>query len=151
MHSTTLQGDTHAEKSIVIARPPAKVYRFWRDFENLPRIMQHLESVHVLSDTRSHWVARAPAKTIIEWDAEIIDEEPNELIAWQSLEGADVPNAGSIRFIPVDEGRATELRVTLNYDAPDGSLGSAIATLFGEAPEQQLAQDLQRLKHVLEQ
>jgi uncharacterized membrane protein len=150
MATTTLQGSIHVEQSVTICRPPEEVYRFWRDFENLPRFMQHLKEVEVLGGNRSRWVARGPAGSSVTWEAEIINEKENELIAWQTRDGSDVPNAGSVRFLPLDWGKRTEVKVTLNYDPPAGRLGAAVAGLFGEAPQQQLRDDLHRLRQVLE-
>ncbi|HEX5386479.1 MAG TPA: SRPBCC family protein [Gemmatimonadales bacterium] len=138
------------ERRVVIDRPPDEVYRFWRNLENLPRFMEHLESVTMRGGGRSHWVAKAPGGTRVEWDAEIHNEIPGELIAWRSLPGADVPNAGSVHFTPALGGRGTEVRVVLSYEPPAGRLGAAVATLFGEEPEQQVEDDLRRLKQVLE-
>ncbi|HKP87665.1 MAG TPA: SRPBCC family protein [Blastocatellia bacterium] len=139
-----------AVNTITINRPPEEVYRFWRNFENLPRFMSHLESVQVMGDKRSHWVAKAPAGMSVEWDAEIIDDRPNQLIAWRSLEGADVDNYGTVSFDRAPGGRGTEIRVEVEYNPPGGALGAGIAKLFGEAPEQQIKGDLRRLKQVLE-
>ena len=138
------------EKSITINRPPEELFRFWRNFENLPRVMSHLESVQVTGDNRSHWVAKAPAGTSVEWDAEVYNEKENELIAWRSLEGADVDSAGSVHFTPAPAGRGTELRVVLKYDPPAGKIGAAVAKLFGEEPEQQIEEDLRRFKSMME-
>jgi uncharacterized membrane protein len=138
------------EKSVTINRSPEELYRFWRKLENLPRFMNHLESVTAIGPGRSHWVARAPAGKTVEWDAEIYNEKDNELIAWRSLEGADVDNAGSVRFEPADGGRATLVKVTLKYDPPGGVIGSIVAKLFGEEPSQQIEEDLNRLKDVME-
>jgi uncharacterized membrane protein len=138
------------EKSVTVNRPPEEVYRFWRDFQNLPRFMNHLESVTDLGNDRSHWVAKAPAGKTVEWDAEVYNEKENELIAWRSLEGADVDNAGSVRFEPAPEGRGTVVRVTLKYDPPAGKLGSLVAKLWGEEPSQQIEEDLRRFKQVME-
>jgi uncharacterized membrane protein len=138
------------EKSVTVNRPPEEVYRFWRDFQNLPRFMNHLESVSDLGSGRSHWVAKAPAGKTVEWDAEVYNEKENELIAWRSLEGADVDNAGSVRFEPAPEGRGTTVRVTLKYDPPAGKLGSLVAKLWGEEPSQQIEEDLRRFKQVME-
>ncbi len=137
------------EEEIVIDRPAAELFRFWRNFQNLPRIMEHLESVTVLDGRRSRWTAKAPAGARVEWDAEIHNEIPNELIAWRSLPGADVDNAGSVHFRSLGDGR-TEVRVILRYDPPTGRLGAAIARLFGEAPSQQVSADLERFKEVME-
>ncbi|HKC62771.1 MAG TPA: SRPBCC family protein [Pyrinomonadaceae bacterium] len=138
------------EKSVEINRSPEELYRFWRNFENLPRFMNHLESVKITGEGRSHWIARAPAGRTVEWDAEINNEKENELIAWRSLEGADVDNAGSVRFEPSADGQGTTVRVTLKYDPPAGRLGSLVAKLFGEEPSQQIEEDLQRFKEVME-
>ena len=137
------------DESIVLNRPRSEVYRFWRNLENLPRFMDHLESVSVLSEERSHWVAKGPAGTRVEWDAVIHNEIPNELLAWRSLEGSEVDNAGSVHFAPTDNGD-TEVRVVLRYDPPAGRLGAAVAWLFGENPSRQVAEDLRRLKQVVE-
>ncbi|MDP9469594.1 MAG: SRPBCC family protein [Chloroflexota bacterium] len=145
------QDDTRGvEKAITVNRPPEEVYGLWRDFENLPRFMLHLESVQVMGDGRSHWKAKAPAGRTVEWDAEIVDDRPNELITWRSLEGADVRNTGSVRFNPAPGGRGTEVRVKLQYDPPAGKLGASVAKLFGEEPNLQLREDLFRFKQVLE-
>ncbi|HZS04219.1 MAG TPA: SRPBCC family protein [Blastocatellia bacterium] len=138
------------EKSVTINKPPEELFRFWRNFENLPRVMSHLETVRVIDEKRSHWVASAPAGTTVEWDAEIINEKPNELIAWRSLEDSQIPNAGSVRFERAPNGRGTEVKVALNYEPPAGSLGSLVAKLFGEEPAQQVAEDLRHFKQVME-
>ena len=138
------------EKSVTVNRSPEELYRFWRNFENLPRFMNHLESVKGTGEGRSHWVAKAPAGKTVEWDAEVYNEKENELIAWRSLEGADVDNAGSVRFEPATGGRGTVVRVTLKYDPPGGALGAMVAKLFGEEPSQQIEEDLRRFKQVME-
>jgi len=138
------------EKTVTIEKSPEELYSFWRNFENLPRIMNHLEAVRTLDGKRSHWVAKAPLGTSVEWDAEIINEEANELIGWRSLEGATVPNAGSVRFRPAPGGRGTEVTVNLEYDPPAGKLGAAFAKLFGEEPQQQVEEGLRRLKQLME-
>ena len=137
------------EQAVTIGRPREEIYRFWRNFENLPRFMDHLEAVHVLDEQRSHWVAKGPAGTRVEWDAEIHNEIPGELIAWRSLPGAQVDHAGSVHFAPVG-GDATEVRVVLRYDPPAGKVGAAVARLFGEEPSHQVAEDLRRFKQVME-
>ena len=138
------------ERSITIMRPVEELFRFWRDFENLPRVMGHLEAVTVKSLTRSHWTAKGPAGSKIEWEAEIINERPNELIAWKSIEGALVPNAGSVHFTPAPGDRGTEVRVVLEYAPPAGRLGAQVARLLGEEPGIQVREDLWRLKQLME-
>ncbi|HEY7505009.1 MAG TPA: SRPBCC family protein [Gemmatimonadales bacterium] len=137
------------DERIVLNRARSEVYRFWRSLENLPRFMDHLESVTVVDEERSHWVAKGPAGTRVEWDAVIHYEIPNQLIAWRSLEGSEVDNAGSVHFSPTENGD-TEVRVVLRYDPPAGKAGAAVAWLFGEEPSLQVAEDLRRLKQVVE-
>jgi uncharacterized membrane protein len=140
----------HVVRAITLNRPPNEVYAFWREFENLPRFMQHLEEVSVVDDRRSHWKAKAPAGTAVEWDAEIVEDRPNELISWRSLEGAGMPNNGSVRFAPAPGDRGTEVLVELLYEPPAGTIGATIAKLFGREPGQQVSSDLRRFKQVME-
>jgi uncharacterized membrane protein len=140
----------HLEEVFTVNRTPWELYAFWRNFEHLPRFMSHLGSVKVLDDRRSHWVARGPAGRTVEWDAEIINDEPNALIAWRSLENADVDNAGSVRFVPGPEGRGTQVKVVIDYIPPAGRIGSAIAYLFGEEPSIQVREDVRRFKRLME-
>lgn len=138
------------EKSITINKSASELYNYWHNFENLPNFMDHLESVKEIGAKRSHWVAKAPLGTSVEWDAEIINDKENELIAWKSLPGADVDNAGSVRFEEATGGRGTVVKVSLEYNPPAGIVGAAIAKLFGEEPNQQVEQDLRRFKQVME-
>jgi uncharacterized membrane protein len=138
------------EKSVTINSTPEQLYRFWRNFENLPRFMDHLDSVKVIDDKRSHWVARGPAGVKAEWEAEIINEVPNELIGWRSVDGSRVDNAGSVHFTRAAGGRGTEVKVILRYDPPAGLVGAAIAKVFGEDPAFQVQEDLRRLKELVE-
>jgi len=138
------------EKTVTINRPAAELYSFWRDFENLPKFMKHLQSVVVKDDRHSHWVASAPMGQSIEWDAVIMNDEPNHLIAWASEEGADVENSGFVRFKPATGDRGTEVKVVMEYNPPGGALAAAIAKLFGEEPEQQIGDELNRFKQLME-
>ncbi len=139
-----------ARTAVTIKRPVEEVYAFWRDLTNLPSFMYHLKSVEPSGDRRWHWTANAPAGTTVDWDAEITEEQPNALIAWASLEGSKVRNSGSVAFTPAPGGDGTEVRVELGYDPPGGALGKVVAKLFGEEPQQQISDDLRRLKQVLE-
>ncbi|HEX4948410.1 MAG TPA: SRPBCC family protein, partial [Blastocatellia bacterium] len=137
-------------QSILINRSPEELYRFWRDFQNLPRFMKHLESVQVMDNNRSHWVAKGPVGTNIEWDAEIIEDRPNEVIAWRSVEGAMVESTGSVRFERAPGGRGTIVRVRMQYNPPGGVVGATVAKLLGKDPESQIKDDLRRFKQVME-
>jgi uncharacterized membrane protein len=137
-------------KTMTIGLPLEDVYRFWRDFQNLPRFMAHLESVVVEGERRSRWTAKGPGGKTFSWEAEITEDRPNELISWQSMRGADVPNTGTVRFLPAPGGRGTELRVDLKYDPPAGLFGASVAKLFGKEPAEQIEGDLRRFKQVME-
>lgn len=136
--------------AISINRPARELYDFWRDFANLPQIMDHLESVEVLDRNRSHWKVKGPAGTTVEWDAEITDDRPGELISWRSLEGADVDNLGTVRFIPAPGDRGTVVRIDVAYDPPAGRAGAAVAKLFRRGPEQEIRSDLRPFKQLME-
>ncbi len=140
---------TRIEQSIVVDQSVEEMFHFWRNLTNLPRFMDNLESVTILDEDRSHWVARGPAGTRVEWDATIHNEIENELIAWRSLPGSDVDQAGSVRFTPRDDGQ-TEVRVVLRYRTPAGKVGEAVARLLGDDPSRQVGDDLRRLKQVVE-
>jgi uncharacterized membrane protein len=142
--------DVHVERSILINKDSTELYSFWRRLENLPGIMRHLESVTTLDHRRSHWVAVGPVGKRFEWDAEIYNEKPNELIAWRSLPGAAVTNAGSVRFEPAGPGRGTKVKVVLNYNVPGGKLTALFAKPFGTEPGQLIEDDLRRFKQLME-
>jgi uncharacterized membrane protein len=138
------------DEMIVIHRPAADLFRFWRNLENLPRFFRHLESVKTLGDNRSHWRAKAPLGLCAEWDAVIHTERQNAMMSWRSLPGADVDTAGSVHFIPIEGGKSTLMRVVLKYLPWGGELGAALARVFGEAPEQQIMEDLRCFKRMME-
>ena len=140
----------HVERAFTINKPVGEVYRFWRNFENLPKFMRHLRSVTRTGDRVSHWEARAPMGTSIGWDAEITDERENDYIVWRSLEGGAVEHRGSVQFRPAPYAGGTEVIVSLDYRPPAGKLGAAFARLFGTNPEQQVREDLRRFKQLME-
>jgi uncharacterized membrane protein len=140
----------HVQESATINRSPDELYRFWRRFEELPRFMDHLVSVSTRGPRFSHWVAEAPAGRTVEWDAEVINDVPGELIAWRTLRGADVVSAGSVAFKPAPGRRGTEIRVRLQYHPPAGKAGATVAWLLGHEPSQTIREDLRRLKQLME-
>ena len=136
------------ESGVTVNRPASQLYAFWRALENLPRVMQHLQSVTVLDDRRSRWVAKAPLGTTVEWEAEIINEVPDKVIGWRSIEGSTVVTAGSVNF--EEDGASTNVRVRLQYHPPGGKLGAWVAWVFGEEPSVQVDSDLRRFKELME-
>lgn len=137
-------------ESVTINQPIELLYRFWRNLENLPQFMRHLVSVEKVTDTISHWRAKGPAGSVVEWDAEIFNEIPNKLIAWRSLEGADVVSAGSVNFGAEPGGRGTRVTVHLQYSPPGGKVGAAIAKVLGADAETEIRDDLRRFKQLVE-
>lgn len=147
-----LGGDrgVHVRESIRLEVPLTDVYRFWRRLENLPRFMTHLDRVTETSDGKSHWVTLGPAGLAVEWDAEIINEVENKVLAWRSLPGSDVVTAGAVNFDAVRGGRSTQVSVQLQYAPPAGKAGALVAALFGRAPSQIVREDLRHFRQLLE-
>jgi uncharacterized membrane protein len=141
---------TPVETAVTIAKPHDELYRFWRNLENLSMFMPHLVSVKDLGDNRSHWIAKAPGGRTVEWDAEIINDDINELIGWRTLEGSDVVSAGSVRFKPTGKDGETLVKVHLQYDPPAGKVGATVAWLLGHDPSQTISEDLRRFKALME-
>jgi uncharacterized membrane protein len=140
----------HAQGTCIVNSTPEEVYQFWRNFQNLPRFMRHVESVEELGNGRSHWKVKGPAGMEVEWDATTVADVPNELITWRTLENSDVDHAGAVRFERAAGGRGTIVKVNLEYLPIGGVIGATVAKLFGEEPGQQLDDDLRRFKQVLE-
>jgi uncharacterized membrane protein len=138
------------DTAVTIARPHDELYHFWRHLENLPKFMPHLVSVKQIDDKRSHWIAKAIRGRTVEWDAEIINDDLNELIGWRTLDGADVVSAGSVRFKPGGREGETQVHVRMQYDPPAGKMGAAFAWLFGDNPSQTIRDDLRRFKALME-
>ncbi|CAN7620138.1 SRPBCC family protein [Phenylobacterium sp. LjRoot164] len=137
-------------RSITVNLPREQVYAFWRDFQNFPSFMENIEAVRIEDDRRSHWVVQAPGGDTVEWDALLNEDVPGELIAWSSVEDAEVKNAGRVEFRDAPPGRGTVVTATIAYEAPAGRLGQMIAKLFQEEPKIQARRDLRRLKQFLE-
>src|SRR4051794_26656525 len=137
-------------RTVTINRPRAELYAFWRDFRNLARFLKNIERVDVGDDRRSHWVIKAPAGRTVEWDSQITEDEPDRLIAWESLDGGDIKNTGRIEFTEAAPGRGTRVTATIVYDPPGGDVGKLIAKLFQKEPKVQARRDLRRFKQLME-
>ena len=139
----------HVRESVVIGRPVQEVYRFWRDLGNLARFLRHVERVDVIDHRRSHWVVRGPGNMRLEWEAEILSDEPDALLSWKSTTPADVVSAGSVIFRPLGSDQ-TQIAVHFQYSPPGGSIGRQVAALLGRDPQAQVRADLERLRDLLE-
>ncbi len=138
------------KQSITIQRPARDLYRYWRQVENLPKVMSHIRSVVAINEHQSHWIVETlPHTREIEWDAEIINEVDNERIGWRTMKGAVVEHAGSVVFEATGE-TTTKVTVTLQYDPPGGPLGAALASLFGQDAGKTIEEDLARFKEMME-
>lgn len=138
-------------RTVTINKPRHEIYAFWRDFSNLPKVMENVASITVSGGGKqSHWVVEAPGGRSVEWDAIVTEDVPDQLIAWQSAEGADVVNSGRVEFRDAPPGRGTEVSATIAYDPPAGTVGKLIAKLFQKEPAIQARRDLRRLRQYLE-
>ena len=138
------------EREVIVHRDARDLYSFWRNLENLPRVMRHLERVEVIDQKRSHWVAKGPLGSEIQWDAEIINEREPELIAWRSLTGSTMDTAGSVHFHRLEEEHGTRVTISLKYNPPGGKLGATVASWLGSGFEEQLDRDLAEFKRTME-
>ncbi len=134
----------------VVDRPAQELYDFWRDVENSPKFMTNIRSVKKTGGKTSHWVSEGPFGKTFEWDSETINEDPGRMFAWKSLPGADVNNAGSVRFEPATGGRGTKVTLEVNYEPPAGMLGVAIAKLIGQDPDSMSKENLRHFKQLME-
>lgn len=139
-----------AARTVTINRPRAELYAFWRDFRNLALFMENIESVTPGDDRRSHWVVKAPAGKTVEWDSVLVEEVENELLAWETVEGSGLRNAGRIEFRDGPPGRGTEVTATIVYEPPGGELGKLVAKLFQKEPKIQARRELRRFKQLME-
>lgn len=145
------RGNGAVSRTIVIGKPRAEVYAFYRNFKNLERFMSNIERIDVLDDKRSHWVVKAPVGGTVEWDSRITEEQENELIAWEAEEGAPMRNRGRVSFRDARDGQATLLSATIEMQPPvEGAIGKAVSSLLRAIPGIQMQTDLERLKRVLE-
>jgi uncharacterized membrane protein len=138
------------ESSVIINRPAADLYRHWRDLENIPQVLDHISAVILLDEKHSRWIAQGPFDQHIEWQAEILNERENELLAWRSLPGSDLDTAGSVRFAELPSERGTAVTLSLKYDPPGGKIGATLSALFGRNPDQDLQASLRRFKQRME-
>jgi uncharacterized membrane protein len=137
-------------RTVTINKSRAELYAFWRDFRNLARFLENIERVDVGDDRRSHWVIKAPAGRTVEWDSQITEDEPDRVIAWESVDGGDIKNTGRIEFSDAAPGRGTLVTATIVYDPPGGDVGKLIAKLFQKEPKVQARRDLRRFKQLME-
>jgi len=140
----------HIRESVTIDAPAEEIYRFWRQLEQLPQVMPHLARVEQLDTKRSRWTAKAFDQLPISWEAEIINEQPFEMIAWQTLPGQSIQTAGSVTFTPAAGHAGTEVHVHLQYAAPGGKAASWLAWLAGQDPAKYTRDGLRALKRRLE-
>jgi uncharacterized membrane protein len=147
----TEEKGVQVEKFMTINRTPQQVYDFWRNLENLPRFMRHLESVQVTGERSSHWKAAGPAGITLEWDAEMVDDYPGQLIRWHSVGDAGIPNEGMVEFRDAPGERGSEVKVILRYFPPGGAAGKAATKVAHAINARGIEEDLKRLKRGLHQ
>jgi uncharacterized membrane protein len=148
--SQTEEGNIRVRRTVTVAIPPEEAFRFWSNFENLPRFMRHLDSVSSIGENRTRWTASVAGADRIEWEVETLESRPDEVISWRSSEGMPIATSGTVRFRPAPGDRGTEVTLEMEYDPPLGLLGATVAKLFREEPGQQVRDDLRRFKQLVE-
>lgn len=162
--STVMNQRVTVGKTLTINKPVEELYRFWHNFDNLPRFIKHLKEVKVHDEKRSHWISKGFLNESVEWDVVITEDRENELIAWTSVEGAAIETSGRVYFKPAPGDRGTEVKAIREFTPPGGAIGAAlafaerlvekpiidIAKLFGEDPELQIKEDLRRFRMLME-
>jgi uncharacterized membrane protein len=138
------------ERTVTVMRSPEELYSRWRDLSRLPELIPHLESVTPIDQTRSRWVLKGPRDLRLSWEAELVADEPGRLIAWRSIEGADVDNEGSVRLTRVPNDRGTEMNVLLTYAPPAGWLANTVDKLIGRGGDREVREALRRFKQQME-
>lgn len=138
------------DAALTVNRPIEEVYDFWRNLENLPKFMRHIKAVQRNGSGQSHWIAEISPKLRLEWDAQILQDIPNELIAWRTVPGSTIDHGGAVRFKPATGNRGTEVHATIRYEPPGGMIGETVAGLFKTITQQQVKEDIRRFKSVME-
>jgi len=138
------------KKAVTVNSSAEHLYSYWRDLRNVPKLFDNLLSVAPLDDTRSHWTLRVPGGMTLEWDAEITVDRENDMIGWRSLDGADLDNAGYVRFERATGDRGTVVRIALQYNPPAGKFGAAVATILGEKPASLIEGALRKFRQLME-
>ncbi len=136
------------QKTINVDAPIEDVFAFWTDYQNFPRFMHNVREVEVRDDV-SHWVVAGPAGVPVQWNARLVEVEPNTLLRWRSVFGSAVKHEGCVRFEPNGAG-GTRVTVRLRYVPPGGAFGHAVATVFGADPKSEMDADLMRMKSMIE-
>lgn len=140
------------EDAIIVNKPASQLYDYWRDLTNLSRFMTNVQRVEIRDSGHSHWTVRAPGGTTIEYDAEVINDEPGRLLAWRSTGGADIEHAGSVRFLEQSPG-ATTVKLNIEYIPPVGVLGEwgeKLLRVVGQSPQNDIGQSLRNFKQLME-
>lgn len=137
-------------RAVTINRPRRELYRFWRDFSNLPRFMESVRRIDMIDGQRTRWLVDGPAGRVVQWEAVVTLDEPDRRIGWVSEDGGDIRNAGWVDFSDAPGGRGTEVRAEIVYEPPAGRFGRAVAYLLQREPTLQIRRDLRRFKALME-
>jgi uncharacterized membrane protein len=138
------------EAEVSVAVPPSQIFRLWRNVENLPALLTHLDAVELREGGRSRWTVRAGDSPAVVWDVQAGEQVENERVEWRSAAGAPVRGVVSASFSPVDGGASTRVRVTVVYAPSDPSVASNLEHALGGRRRDDLVADLARMKRRLE-
>ena len=137
--------------TMIVNRPRAEVYRFWRNLSNLPLFMKHVASVHQVNERLSNWTISIPGNIKdVSWRAELVKEIPNELLSWHSLPGSEITNAGKIEFRDALGKHGTGITASVSYQPPFGKIGEHLLKLFNPVFKKTVMEDLNNFKNFIE-
>lgn len=140
----------HATGAVTIQRPAADLYKLWRRLELLPLFVEGLQSIELLDKDRSRWTVEGPGSRSYSWTAELIEDQPDQVLAWKTLPESDVQSAGTVRFRELSFDRGTEVLVSLEWVPPGKALGAALAKATGDDARTRVHEALHRLRQMME-
>ena len=143
-----MQNKNRIEASVTIRRAVEDVFRFYRDFKNLPSFLGNIMVIKQIGPATSRWTIQGPLGIRVNWTITVIEERTNELLRYETVTLPGIRTYWEIYFTPGPEAGETKVREVMN--TPLGRLGRAALALIGKFPTEEAASNLQRLKQIME-
>ena len=144
------QAANDVQRTVTVGRPADELHQLWRAPETLPKIMGHFAEIAVIDRDRARYTVHGPGGRSLAWETQVVEEKPGDVVRWETLPGADMPNEGTLRFAKAPDGLGTEVALRLRFSPPGGALGSAAMRLLGAVPSAIVAKILRRFKSLAE-